>query len=245
MRLRRLLIEQYGCFERADLRFATEPGRITLVVAPNGAGKSVLRQAFHDLLFDIPLQSPMRFRFGYPGMALHAEAIATDGAPFEFGWVRQGKPQRTTTDPARYAALRKDSTPRQLEQLFALDTRRLREGGTDLKGGETLAGALLSGTGELAPAKAVRADLATRQEANWGRGKSKPPLNAALAALVRTRGDARAAVQRPAHREQQERELEAQRAVHAAAKKDHQDAMDDMRRLNRIALLKKIASKPS
>ena len=236
MRLRRLLIEQYGCFERADLRFATEPGRITLVVAPNGAGKSVLRQALHDLLFDIPLQSPMRFRFGYPGMALHAEAIAADGAPFEFGWVRQGKPQRTTTDPARYAALRKDSTPRQLEQLFALDTRRLREGGTDLKGGETLAGALLSGTGELAPAKAVRADLAARQEANWGRGKSKPPLNAALAALVRTRGNARAAVQRPAHREQQERELEAQRAVHASAKKDHQDAMDDMRRLNRIAL---------
>lgn len=236
MRLRRLLIEQYGCFERADLRFATEPGRITLVVAPNGAGKSVLRQAFHDLLFDIPLQSPMQFRFGYPGMALHAEAIAADGAPFDFGWVRQGKPQRTTTDPARYAALRKDSTPRQLEQLFALDTGRLRKGGTDLKGGETLAGALLSGTGELAPAKAVQAEIAARREANWGRGKSKPPLNAALAALVRTRGNARSAVQRPAHREQQERELEAHRAVHATAKKDHQDALAATRRLNRIAL---------
>ena len=236
MRLRRLLIEQYGCFEHADLAFATEPGRITLVVAPNGAGKSVLRQAFHDLLFDIPLQSPMRFRFGYPGMALRAEAIAADGTAFDFGWARQGKPQRTTTDPARYAALRNESTPRQLEQLFALDTMRLREGGTDLKGGETLAGALLSGTGELAPAKAVRAELAARREANWGRGKSKPPLNAALAALIRTRGNARAAVQRPAHREQQQHELDAQRAVHAAAKKDHQDAVDDIRRLNRIAL---------
>jgi uncharacterized protein YhaN len=236
MRLRRLLIEQYGCFEHADLHFATEPGRITLVVAPNGAGKSVLRQAFHDLLFDIPLQSPMQFRFGYPRMALRAEAIAADGTPFDFGWVRQGKPQRTTTDPARYAALRKESTPRQLEQLFALDTGRLRKGGTDLKGGETLAGALLSGTGELAPAKAVRAELAARREANWGRGKSKPPLNAALAALVRTRGNAHSAVQRPAHREQQERELEAHRATHAAAKRDHQDALVATRRLNRIAL---------
>ncbi len=239
MRLRRLLIERYGCFERAELRFATEPGRITLVVAPNGAGKSVLRQAFHDLLFDIPMQSPMQFRFGYSGMALQAEAIAADGIAFDFGWARQGKPQRTTTDPARYAALRKDSTPRQLEQLFALDTGRLRKGGTDLKGGETLAGALLSGTGELAPVKAIGAELAARQEANWGRGKSKPPLNAALAGLLRTRSDARAAVQRPAHREQQERELDTQRAVHAAAKKDHQDALTATRRLNRIALTRR------
>ncbi len=236
MRLRRLCIKHYACFEAADLAFATEPGRITLVVAPNGAGKSVLRQAFHDLLFDIPLQTPMRFRFGYPGMALRAEAVASDGRPFDFGWERQGKPQRTTTDPARYATIRNGNTSLQLEQLFALDTVRLRQGGTDLKGGTTLAGALLSGTGELAPAKAVRAEIEARRQANWGAGKSKPPLNAAMAALDRARTRARAAVQRPAHREQQERDLEAQRAVHATAKQDHQDALADTRRLNRIAL---------
>ncbi len=236
MRLRRLLIEQYGCFERADLAFAAEPGRINLVVAPNGAGKSVLRQAFHDLLFDIPLQSAMKFRFDYPGMALHAEAVAADGTPFNFGWVRRGKPQRATTDPARFAELRAGCTSRQFEQLFALDTLRLREGGTDLKGGDTLAGALLSGTGELAPAKAVRAEIAARSQANWGPNKSKPPLNAALAGLKHARERVRDAVQRPAHREQQERALEAQRAVHAAAKRDHQDALADTRRLHRIAL---------
>ena len=236
MRLRRLLIERYGCFERADLAFATEPGRINLVVAPNGAGKSVLRQAFHDLLFDIPLQTPMRFRFGYAGMALHAEAIAEDGTPFGFGWVRQGKPPRTMTDPSRYAAVRNESTLRQLEQLFALDTTRLRQGGTDLKGGTTLAGALLSGTGELAPTKAVRAEIEARRQANWGSGKSKPPLNAAIAELDRSRARARAAIQRPVHREQQERELAERRAVHAAAKRDHQEALADTRRLNRVAL---------
>ncbi len=236
MRLRRLLIEHYGCFERADLAFAAEPGRINLVVAPNGAGKSVLRQAFHDLLFDIPLQSPMRFRFDYPGMALHAEAVAADGTPFGFGWVRRGKPQRVTTDPARFAELRAACTSRQFEQLFALDTHRLRQGGTDLKGGETLAGALLSGTGELAPAKAVRAEIAARRDANWGPGRSKPPLNAALAGLDRARARVRGAVQRPAHREQQERALEAQRAVHAAAKRDQQAALAGTRRLHRVAL---------
>lgn len=236
MRLRRLRIEQYGCFEHADLAFATEPGRINLIVAPNGAGKSVLRRAFHDLLFDIPLQSPMKFRHGYPGMALHAEALAADGTAFGFGWVRGRKPQRVTTDPARFAALQREVTPQQLEQLFALDTAGLRKGGTDLKGGTTLAGALLAGTGELAPAKAVRADVDARRHANWGKGKSLPPLNAAIAALDSARKSARAAVQRPQHRESQEADLHNQRALHAKAQQDRTDALAATRRLHRIAL---------
>ena len=181
MRLKRLRIERYGCFESAALDFATEPGRLNLVVAPNGGGKSLLRQAFHDLLFDIPQQSPMKFRFNYAGMALHAEALMADGVTFGFGWARQGKPPRTTTDPAHFAALRAEITPRQLESLFALDTARLRQGGTDLQGGETLAEALLAGTGELARPRKVQADIARRRDELWGQGKSKPPLNAALA----------------------------------------------------------------
>ena len=218
MRLRRLRLERYGSFESADLEFATEPGRINLVVAPNGAGKSVLRRAFHDLLFDIPLQSPMKFRHGYPGMALHAEAIDADGAAFGFGWVRGGKPPRVTTDPTRFATLQRGISPQQLEQLFALDTACQRRGGTDLKGGTTLAGALLAGTGELAPAKAVRAAIEARRQANWGQGKSKPPLNAAASALDQARRKTRAAIQRPEARERQERDLGTQRLDYETAR---------------------------
>jgi uncharacterized protein YhaN len=88
LRLKTLKIERYGCFEDTTLNFTTEPGRINLVLAPNGAGKSVLRHAFHDLLFDIPLRSPMKFRFGnYKGMALRAAAVASDGAAFDFAWI--------------------------------------------------------------------------------------------------------------------------------------------------------------
>ena len=85
MRLKRLQLSNYGSFAQLDLQLATEPGRITLITAPNGAGKSVLRQAFHDILFDIPVQSPMKFRHGYPGMALHAEAVDAEGVGFSFG----------------------------------------------------------------------------------------------------------------------------------------------------------------
>ena len=238
MRLRRLLLENYGCFERVDLPLATEPGRITLVIAPNGAGKSVLRHAFHDLLFDIPPQSPMKFRYGYKGMRLHAEAVARDGAAFEFGWTRGANPQRVTNDPARFAALRAEATPQQLEQLFALDTARLRQGGLDLKGGTTLAGALLSGTGELAPARRVQAEIDARRAANWGQGKSKPVLNAAAGALAKAQAAARQAVQRPQFREQQEKELDGRRAAHKAARQALADAQATARRLHRIALVR-------
>ena len=236
MRLRRLQLRRYGCFDDVDLEFATEPGRVTMVVAPNGAGKSVLRRAFHDLLFDIPAQSPMKFRHGYPGMALHAEAIDAAGAGFGFGWVRNGKPPRVTTDQERFAALQRGVTPQQLERLFALDTGGLRKGGTDLKGGTTLAGALLAGTGELAPAKSVRAVIEARRQANWGQGKSKPPLNAAASKLDAERKRARVAVQRPEKREREERDLDELRRRHAAAKRKRDDALAETRRLNRVAL---------
>jgi uncharacterized protein YhaN len=236
MRLRRLRLENYGCFDNAKLEFATEPGRITLVTAPNGAGKSVLRQAFHDLLFDIPLQSEMKFRFGYPGMALHADALEADGAAFSFGWVRGGRPPRVTSDEARYAALRAGITPRQLEQLYALDTARLRQGGTDLKGEKSLAGALLAGTGELARPRRVRAELEERRKANWEKGKQKPRLNAALSALAEAGKQARSAVQRPQHREQAENALRAQRDAEAAARAALAAAKAESRLLFRIEL---------
>lgn len=236
MRLRRLQLRHYGCFKATDLELAVEPGRITMVVAPNGAGKSVLRRAFHDLLFDIPMQSPMKFRHGYSGMALHAEVVDADGTAFDFGWVRGGKPPRLTTDPVRFAALQRGVTPHQLERLFALDTAGLRSGGTDLKGGTTLAGALLAGTGELTPAKSVRAIIEARRQANWGQGKSKPPLNASASALEGARKKARAAVQRPEKRDKEERDLEERRQEHSAAKQERDNALTEVSRLNRIAL---------
>ena len=236
MRLKRLLLRNYGCFAELDLKLAAEPGRITLITAPNGAGKSVLRQAFHDLLFDIPMQSPMKFRYGYEGMAIYAEAEMADGAQFSFGWERGGKPQRVTNDTARFAALRGGVTSQQLESLFALDTTRLRKGGTDLKGGATLSEALLAGTGELASAKAVRAVIEARRNENWGKGKSKPPLNAAASHLEGTRKRLRDAIVRPEARELAERMLAGRESTLSQARAERDEAAAEIRRLNRIAL---------
>lgn len=92
MRLKRFRLRNYGCFTDLDLQLAAEPGRITLITASNGAGKSVLRQAFHDLLFDIPMQSPMKFRHGYAGMTLHADAEAADGTDSASGGSAAASP---------------------------------------------------------------------------------------------------------------------------------------------------------
>jgi ABC-type molybdenum transport system ATPase subunit/photorepair protein PhrA len=48
LRLQRLRRRRYDCFDDTNIELATEPGRITMIVAPNGAGKSMLRRAFHQ-----------------------------------------------------------------------------------------------------------------------------------------------------------------------------------------------------
>src|SRR3984957_9663121 len=85
MRLTGLALSNYGNFKSERIDFSTRPGTVNLLLAPNGGGKSVLRGAFCDLLFGIGGQSPMGFRYGYPGMRILAEAIDANGEAFSFG----------------------------------------------------------------------------------------------------------------------------------------------------------------
>ncbi|WP_158742039.1 AAA family ATPase [Acidisphaera sp. L21] len=242
MRLHRLLIEKYGNLERAELSFDPAPGRINLLLAPNGAGKSVLRQAFHDLLFGIPLQSDMKFRFDYPGMHLCADAVSQDGAEFTFGWQRKAGRifPNAGTDPAAsrwLAELTAAVTPRQVEMLFALDTDRLRAGGKELATGDgTLGSALLSGTGELASARTLRRALDTRRAAIWERSKSSRPLNAALARLAGVGKQQRDALRTPKMLGTLQAEIHETQTRKSAAGAELEAAQAQLSRLNRIEL---------
>ncbi len=242
MRLRTLLIEKYGNFERAELAFSAAPGCLNLVLAPNGAGKSVLRRAFHDLLFGIPLQSDMRFRFDYTGMHLRADAVSVEGAEFTFGWQRKAGRifPNAAGDPAAsrwLAELLTAVTPRQVEMLFALDTERLRSGGRDLASSDgTLGGALLSGTGELSSARALRRSLDERRAALWERGKSSRPLNNALSRLTAAAKQRRDAVQTPRALSALQAELEQTRTRKQDAADQAAAAQAQLSRLNRTEL---------
>jgi uncharacterized protein YhaN len=238
MRLKNLRLENYGVFQQSDIALSAQPGTIDLVVAPNGAGKSILRGALHDLLFGIHPQSPLDFRFGYKGMALHAEAVSADGLDFDFGWRKQGKRffnSEPTQAGARLASAIGQISPRQLEHLFALDTQRLRDGGRELaSGGDGLGVALLSGTGEMASARALRVALDQRRRALWEKGRSKPLLNAAVRELELARGRLREATEPPRDRAAREQAVEAARERRSNAEAAHRNALERARRLARI-----------
>jgi uncharacterized protein YhaN len=238
MRLRRLLIEQYGNFECLDLALAAEPGRINLIVAPNGAGKSVLRQAFHDLLFGYGPKTRMNFRYS-KGLNLQAEAITQSGEDLQFGWRHPGGRAfdgADATAATRFGAALGGIKPPQLENLFALDTARLRAGGEELaQGGDSLGLALLSGTGELMSAKTARAELGARRDEIWaGTRLSGRPLAKAARSLDDARKKARGAVQLPVQRVREMSALEAERARLDAARETHAAMQAKASRLARI-----------
>ena len=85
MRLEAFRLLRYGPFEDLSLDLDPAPGHLNVLCAPNGAGKSVLRLAFSDLLFGIGGQTPMGFRHGYGGMRLAATAVGPDGVRHVFG----------------------------------------------------------------------------------------------------------------------------------------------------------------
>lgn len=239
MRLSRLLIEKYGNIDQADLAFDPSPGCINLLLAPNGAGKSVLRQAFHDLLFGIPLQSPMKFQFGYPGMNLQARARSAAGEEFSFGFKRG--PGRTFPDGeaagSRWLAeLLTAVNPRQVELLFALDTARLRKGGHELAsvGEGTLGNALLAGTGELSPARKLRRTLHERRLAIWERSKSSRPLNAAISDLAKAAKRRRDETLNPRELAELEKAIEAAEQRRADAARAGAAAQATLSRLTRL-----------
>ncbi|MGI3776539.1 MAG: AAA family ATPase [Janthinobacterium lividum] len=198
MRLESLVLERYGNFEREAVRLDPRPGRLNLLVAPNGAGKSVLRQAFADLLYGIGGQSRMGFRFGYPGMRLTAELRDAAGGTVRLvrrkghgGTLLDGEGRDGT---ALLAGLLGGTDLRRLQQLFSLDTERLRAGGRELlETGGDLAEALLSAGSGLRRARELERgfgearDLLAPERKSVGR-----PFYRGLDALAEARRSGRA-----------------------------------------------------
>ncbi|MBO1080069.1 AAA family ATPase [Roseomonas haemaphysalidis] len=241
MRLTGLTLRRYGPFQDAALRFDPAPGRINLVLAPNGAGKSVLRHAFSELLFGIAGQTPMGFRHGYSGMQLSATGLAADGTAFA---VTRRKGLRNTLTGADDVALdaawmdrllgRADA--RLLQQLFALDTDRLRQGGRDLlSSGGALADALLAAAGGLREASALRRELEEeRDRLAPPRRVAARPFHAALDRWTDSRRALRQSLVRPQEWAGREQALRDAALARDASGQAAAEAATALRRLERI-----------
>lgn len=204
MRLTSFTLENYGNFREIRLSLAADPGWINLVLAPNGAGKTVLRRAFRDWLFGIPGQSRMGFRFGYPGMRLSAEGIDRDGSTFAIG-RRKGSGNTlidahgNSLDPRIFDRLIGDADEALFKRLFALDTELLRDGARAMieTGGE-LAEALFAAGSGIAGLRRLREGLeASRDDRAPARRVGARPFYQALNCLAEARSDLRSATVRP------------------------------------------------
>jgi uncharacterized protein YhaN len=241
MRLTGLTLRRYGPFEEAMLAFDPAPGRINLVLAPNGTGKSVLRQAFHDLLFGIGAQTPMGFRYGYPGMQVSATGIGSDGAAFAF--TRRKGSRNTLTgegevplDQAWLDRLLGRADGKLLSQLFVLDTERLRQGGRELlSSGGILADALLAAAGGLREASALQRVLEHERDALAPTRKTASrPFYIALDSWSQSRRQLKDSILRPDGWAEREKALANARTLLDDSNRAAAEARARLRRLERV-----------
>ena len=162
MRIERLDLERYGHFEDRTVHFPRRK-RVVVVHGANEAGKSTCLAAAVDLLFGIETQSRWGYKHGNKAVSIGALLSAADGSQIS---VRRLKRQaRTLVDPNTNEPLPDDVLGHLLRGRsrkafldgFALDRRRLREGGEALiKGSGDVADALVSAAPGLGEVLATR-----------------------------------------------------------------------------------------
>jgi uncharacterized protein YhaN len=241
MRLTSFALEHYGNFEAVRLSLDPDPGRVNLVVAPNGGGKTVLRQAFRDLLFGIPGQTKMAFRFGYGGMQLIAEGTDDRGAAFA---IRRRKGIGNTlfdgrgngVDQQAFKGLIGEVDEALFERLFALDSHLLRAGAAAmLASGGDFAEALFAAGSGVASLRRVREEFEELRDRLAPERKSKlPPFYQALDALAKARSDLRAATVRPRAWEDLNAQLIHARGHLASLVAEEAKGRGDIKRLERV-----------
>ncbi len=240
MRLTSLALTNYGVFQSERIDLDPAPGCINLLIAPNGAGKSILRSAFCDLLFGVGAQTPMGFRYGYRDMRLLAHAETPNGA-FVFG-RRKGQGNTLIDadgrrmDPAVLASLLGSADRALLERLFALDTERLRLGGQALLASDgALAEALVSASGGVRQARDIRLTLETaRDSLAPKRASQSRPFYQALDRFLGARKRIAATMLKPEVREKQEIELKALQNERTHQDLLHKRATRLLSRLDRV-----------
>lgn len=241
MRLRTVTLERYGPFETLDLPFDATPGRLNLIVAPNGYGKSVIRTAIGDLLFGIPERTPMDFRFGTERMRLLAEVTSPAGS---LSLVRR-KGRGNTLALADGSAVAPE-TLRQLlgsadlalfRELFGLDTALLRKGGQELINSQGRLGQVLfAAGGGMGRVRELLKTLEDRRD-DLGRAnirhKSKP-LWSALTDWEQASTDLRQTAIRPEGWARLETAATSTAAALQALQDEHRQLADEQRELQML-----------
>ncbi len=204
MRLGDVRLERYGPFEQLDLAFDPAPGRVNLIVAPNGYGKSVIRRSIGEFLFGIETRTPMTFRFGTERMRVLA-SVVHDGVTSPL--VRRkgngntlARADGTEVPPDDWRRILGGADETVFQELFGLDTTLLRSGGRDLIQSQGRLGQVLfAAGGGMGRVRELLGDL-ERQRDELGKANARHrsrPLWNALSTWEQAGADLRKAALRP------------------------------------------------
>ena len=173
MRLARLDLTRYGKFTDRPLSFPKNGHDLHLIVGPNEAGKSTVRQAIRDLFYGIEKSSPYGYKHGLPEMAIGGVLEDADG-PFEFQRFKRNKnPLVNATGqsfPESVLAKRLGGTDEKFfKRMFGLDHKSLVAGGLEILSSAGDVGQMLfQAASGIASFHHVRTKLEEEAHALWG-----------------------------------------------------------------------------
>ncbi|RQO58174.1 chromosome segregation protein SMC [Variovorax sp. KBW07] len=139
MRIKQLQLIKYGKFDGTSLEFAKSEARAEfdfhVIVGPNEAGKSTVRNAISELLFGMPLRTRLDFRHALTELRLGGTLESgTDNTVFHR--ARGRTPLRTPADEAlpenHLAPFLGTADKAFFEQMFCMDHEQLVEGGKSI-----------------------------------------------------------------------------------------------------------------
>lgn len=177
MRLGRLDLIRYGKFTDTTIELPRSQYDFHLIVGPNEAGKSTIRTAVAELLFGMPLRSPMGFVHPLPDLRVGAIIEAASGQ-LEFHRTKSTKTPLTSpagaTLPEDALAHYLGAADRQFfEQMFGLDHAQLVKGGRSiLDASDNVGQVLFQSAAGIASLGKVRDALAEEAGKLWGPRKA-------------------------------------------------------------------------
>jgi len=242
MRFESIELHRYGRFTDQEIHFPRQACDFHLVLGANEAGKSTLRQAFHDVLFGIPMTTRMSFLHAGADLSLGARL---SGAPGELAFGRRRKRNgglvNAVGEPLDAEALHPwlgGVNAAFFERMFGLDHERLEQGSRRmLQAGDDVDSVLFQAAAGVASLNVVLESLRNEVGELWAARARNRAWHVAAGQYDAAVARLRAASVRPSAWAEAERELRRVEAQFAQAEEKHASLLVRMRELERLGRL--------